>query len=268
MTIYLVDGNADLDRLEADTWADAEAQLAGKGEIIGELVDIACKTACELTEIKFADGGDAMAFDGYGAIFNNVDRGGDKILPGAFTETLAEWKAGGRLPTMLYQHGQMGGGPVMPVGVYTMMEEDSQGLRVSGKLFDHSVGRDLYVALKGGAIGGLSIGYRAKELGRPPMGAAERRQIKAASLVEVSLVNDPMNQAARFTAVKSADDLKQEIKTLSELGKLVREATGWSRSQVEAVMSNFQAKSDQGEPEQEAADVVALLRRNLSILSR
>lgn len=262
MTIYLVDGNADLDRVEADTWADAEAQLAGKGEVIGELVDIAGKTACELTEIKFADGGDAMAFDGYGAIFNNVDRGGDKILPGAFTETLAEWKAGGRLPTMLYQHGQMGGGPVMPVGVYTAMEEDSQGLRVSGKLFDHTLGRDLYVALKGGAIGGLSIGYRAKELGRPPMGAAERRQIKAASLVEVSLVNDPMNQAARFTSVKSAD----EIMTIRDLEHSLRDA-GYSKSDAVRICARFQAKADQGEPEADAAEMAALLRRNLSILS-
>lgn len=268
-TIFLVDGNADLDRIEAETWADAQAAISAKGggEVIGELVDVPGKAAFGLHEVKFADEGKSMSFDGYGAVFNNVDGGGDKILPGAFTETLAEWKMGGRLPTMLYQHGKQGGGPVMPVGVWTDMSEDSHGLRVKGQLFDHTLGRDLYVAMKGGGIGGLSIGYRAKELARPPVGAAERRQIKTVSLVEVSLVNDPMNSLARLTSVKSADELKQEIKTLSALGDLMREALGWSRSQTEAVLSNFHAKSNQGEPEKEEAALVAIIRRNLSILS-
>ncbi|WP_313670462.1 HK97 family phage prohead protease [Sandarakinorhabdus sp.] len=264
MATYLIDGNDALDRVEAETWADAEAAIAAKGggEVIGELCDeIAGKSACSLTEIKFADDGVAMSFEGYGAVFNNVDRGGDKILPGAFTETLAEWKAGGRLPTMLYQHGQMGGGPVMPVGVWEQMGEDGHGLRVKGRLFDHTLGRDLYVALKGGAIGGMSIGYRAKELGRPPMGATERRQIKAASLVEVSLVNDPMNQAARFTSVKSAD----EIVTIRDLEHSLRDA-GYSRADAVRICARFQAKADQGEPETDAAEIAALLRRNLSIL--
>ena len=272
MATFLIDGHPSLDRVEAETWAEAEAMIAGKGEVIGERVDFAAKSAFGLTEIKFVDEAKTDeylgSFEGYGAVFNNVDRGGDKILPGAFTETLAEWKAGGRLPTMFYEHGQRGGGPSFPAGVYTSMIEDGHGLRVAGKLINNSVGRDVYPTLKAGGIGGLSIGYRVKEVGRPAMGAEERRQIKTAALYEVSLVNDPMNLAARFTSVKSADDLKNEIKTLSELGHLLREAMGWSRSQTEAVMSNFQAKSAQGEPDKEAAAIAALLRRNLLILSK
>lgn len=265
--VYLVEGNPALDRVEAGSWADAEAKLNGVGVVIGELVDEteskSAHYACGLTELKFAtDGeGDAMSFKGYGAVFNNVDGGGDKILPGAFTETLAQFKAAGALPTMLYQHGKAGGGPVMPVGKWTAMSEDSHGLRVEGKLFDHTLGRDLYVALKGGGIGGLSIGYRVKEFGRPAPGGMERRQLKSVALHEVSLVNDPMNGLARFTGVKSADALKQEIKTLSALGDLVREALGWSRSQTEAVLSNFQAKSKQGEPDTEAAALAAAMMR-------
>ncbi len=54
-----------------------------------------------LTEVKFADGAAAGTFSGYGAVFSNEDYGGDVILPGAFTETLAEWKAKGKLPKML-----------------------------------------------------------------------------------------------------------------------------------------------------------------------
>lgn len=266
--IYLVDGNPALDRVEAGSWDEAEAKLNGVGVVIGELVDDggakAGHMACGLTELKFAsDGeGDAMSFKGYGAVFNNVDRGGDKIMPGAFTETLAQFKMAGRLPAMLYQHGKMGGGPVMPVGKWTAMTEDAHGLRVEGKLFDHSLGRDLHVALKGGGIGGLSIGYRVKEFGRPAMGAAERRLLKSVSLTEVSLVNDPMNGLARFAAIKAAD----EIKTERDFEAFLRDAGGFSNARAKAIASHgfksFDATRDDGEGLKALADA---LRRNAAI---
>ncbi len=46
--------------------------------------------------------GDTGTFEGYGSIFNITDRGGDIVVPGAFTETLAAQKAAGRLPAMLW----------------------------------------------------------------------------------------------------------------------------------------------------------------------
>ena len=69
--------------------------------------------------------GDTGTFEGYGSIFNITDRGGDIVVPGAFTETLAAQKAAGRLPAMLWQHRQ-----AEPIGVYTSMEEDAVGLKV------------------------------------------------------------------------------------------------------------------------------------------
>jgi HK97 family phage prohead protease len=268
--IFLIDGHPSLDRVTAETWADAEAKLAGVGSVIGELIEeVEAKAAtyagCTLTELKFSDdGADAMSFSGYGAVFNNVDSGGDKIMPGAFSETLADYKAGGRLPAMLYQHGKMGGGPVMPVGKWVSMVEDTYGLRVEGKLFDHSVGRDLYVALKGGGIGGMSIGYRVKDAAKGGYNDDARRVIKSAALVEVSLVNDPMNQAARFTAVKSAE----EITTIRDLEHALRDA-GYSRANAVRIAAQFQAKSAQGDPvERGEAALAEMIRRNIATLSR
>lgn len=265
--VFVVDGNPALNRVEANSWAEAEAKLNGVGEIVGELVEEgewkSSQFACGLTELKFASDGNSMAFDGYGAVFNNVDQGGDKILPGAFTETLAQFKAAGQMPAMLYQHGKMGGGPVMPVGKWTAMSEDSHGLKVSGQLFDHSIGRDLYVALKGGGIGGLSIGYRVKEFGRPAMGAAERRQLKSVALHEVSLVNDPMNGLARFTAVKSAD----EIKTIRDFEDFLRDAGGFSNARAKAIASHGFKSFDAGRDDGEGAKAIAdALRRNANLL--
>lgn len=218
----------------------------------------------DLRECKFAQDGEAMAFEGYGAVFGNVDFGGDVIEPGAFSDTITQHKNAGTMPAMLYEHGKRGGGPAMPVGIWEDMSEDGHGLRVKGRLLPTTLGNDLYILLKGGAIKGLSIGYKVTDsVGRIRPDDPKRR-IKSAILSEVSLVNDPMNPEARTTSVKSADDLKAEITKLSDLGDVLREAAGWSKSQTEAVLSNFQAKANRGEPD--VAEIAAVLRRNLTIL--
>lgn len=264
--IYLVEGNPALDRVDAGSWDEAEAKLNGIGAVIG-YIDDECKSsaghmACGLTELKFATDGESMTFDGYGAAFNNVDQGGDKIMPGAFTETLAQFKMAGRLPAMLYQHGKMGGGPVMPVGKWLSMSEDGRGLRVKGKLSNTSAARDLYELMKDGAIGGMSIGYRVKEFGRPGPGDDARRLLKSVSLVEVSLVNDPMNPAAVLTSVKAAD----EIKTERDFEAFLRDAGGFSNARAKAIASHgfksFDATRDDGEGLKALADA---LRRNAAI---
>jgi len=54
--------------------------------------------ACELKAT-----GDTGTFEGYGSVFNITDKGGDIVVPGAFTETLSAAKSAGRLPAMLWQ---------------------------------------------------------------------------------------------------------------------------------------------------------------------
>ena len=46
-------------------------------------------------ELKFASDTKPGSFSGYGAVFDNIDDGGDMIVKGAFRDTLAEWKAKG-----------------------------------------------------------------------------------------------------------------------------------------------------------------------------
>ena len=59
-----------------------------------------------LTEVKLADDGAASGtFEGYGAVFGNVDAYGDVIAKGAFAGSLREAKARGKFPPMLLQHG-------------------------------------------------------------------------------------------------------------------------------------------------------------------
>lgn len=72
---------------------------------------------------------DAGEFEGYGSVFGVVDSYGDVVVRGAFEASLARWKEKGRLPAMLWQHDS-----AEPLGPYTEMREDENGLYVKGRL--------------------------------------------------------------------------------------------------------------------------------------
>ena len=223
-----------------------------------------------LHELKLAsDAAAGMSFEGYGAYFNNIDSYGDAIAPGAFKRTLGEAKRKGIWPAMLLQHGNwIGGDDNMPVGVWTSMKEDENGLVVEGKLAETQRGRDAYALLKMGprpAITGLSIGFFPKKWSMGTKPAEPRRTLEDVELLEVSLVTFPANDKARVTAVKSFNARDLEAALRSEL-KL---------PQADAVRAVAIAKKhlrEGGEDDQvgrEGADpdkLADLLRRNIQRL--
>ncbi len=184
--------------------------------------------------------GDNGTFDGYGSVFNITDKGGDIVAAGAFSETLAQQKAAGRFPAMLWQHRQ-----AEPIGVYTSMEEDAIGLKVSGKLaLKTSRGAEAYELMKMGAISGLSIGYRVRDDSWDRVTGI--RTIKKADLIELSVVTVPMNDSARISAVKAIEDLD----SLQEIERHLRDSCGFSKSEALALVSRIKSvvsRSDSGD---------------------
>lgn len=174
-------------------------------------------------EFKFAavDDGDNGEVEGYGAIFDERDLGGDVIAPGAFARTLAS----GRRIKMLWQHD-----PDRPVGVWHAAEEDARGLKIRGRLLDTQLGREARTMLKAGALDGLSIGYRAV--------AAENvdgaRRLTEVELWEVSLVTFPMQPAAMISDVKGAFDAGDLTPLKRLLERTARDA-GLSAKEAKAV---------------------------------
>jgi len=162
-------------------------------------------------ELKFSgsNAADIGTFSGYGSVYSVIDDGGDLIAPGAFADSLARLKAQGRGVPMYMQHGAALGADPRPVGVWTKIEEDANGLRVEGKLvgLDTETGRYHYALVKEGAMSGLSIGYSGvkAEYGKKP--GDPRRTIKSATLREISIVDQPMNAHARLTGLKSIEEL-------------------------------------------------------------
>ena len=224
---------------------------------------------CGLTEIKLAGtdtGVDAMKFEGYGAVFNNVDSYGDVIDPGAFANFLSDVKGGRQpWPAMLSQHGgwQVTAADMTPIGVWTDFAEDGHGLKVSGQLADTPRGREMYALLKMSprpAIDGLSIGYIAKESIPRSQPEDPKRRLKRIDLVEVSLVTRPANGKARITGVKAIEDLC----TLSEIEGYLREAGGFSRNEAKTLIARIKKSTgeDAGDDlAQITATAAAILNR-------
>jgi hypothetical protein len=185
--------------------------------------------------------GDTGVFEGYGSVFSIEDKGGDIVAPGAFTETLAAAKSAGRLPTMLWQH--KFGEP--PIGIYTSMEEDAVGLKVRGQLaLKTARGAEAYELMKMGALTGMSIGYRSRDDSFDRVTGI--RTLKKVDLVELSLTSFPMNDASRISAVKTIE----ELESLSEIERHLRDACGLSKSEATALVSKLKSvisRSDSGE---------------------
>lgn len=175
-------------------------------------------------EFKFAPittDSPAMSFDGYGAVFDNVDYYDDVIAPGAFAKTIADYRASGRYPAMQWNHDLF----AMPIGIWTDMEEDETGLKVSGHFLDTLAGRDAYTIAKAGAVSGLSIGYYATAFEIQKREGKTVRLITEVDLIEISLVTFPANDLARINDVKSKEhEVKMNRKSLGRLAQLFAEA--------------------------------------------
>lgn len=124
-----------------------------------------------------------LRFAGYAALFGRRDAARDTILPGAFIRCLAA--RCDPLP-LWWQHR-----PAMRIGWIEHAAEDDRGLRVIGAL-DKAEGAAA-LALRRGAVTGLSFGYRARRFTR----SFDGRALTDIDLFEVSLVTHPMQHAAR-----------------------------------------------------------------------
>jgi HK97 family phage prohead protease len=135
-----------------------------------------------------------MNFSGYASRFGIPDAAGDIIMRGAFRASLLA--RGPKGIRMLFQHD-----PSQPLGTWSEIREDDQGLFVKGAL---SMGagrvRDIGALLSDGAIDGLSIGFRTINAMRDR--ASGLRRLLHVDLWEISLVTFPMMGSARVSHMR------------------------------------------------------------------
>jgi HK97 family phage prohead protease len=205
-------------------------------------------------------------FTGYGSVFDVEDSYKEIVKPGAFKKSLAKWRAKGLLPPMLWQHDTR-----LPIGKYTVMKEDGQGLYVEGKLLVDSLqlAKDAYALLKEKVVTGLSIGFVTKK--HEWDNEKRTRSLLEVDLWELSLVTFPANEQAGVTAVKAVD----EVKTVRDFEEMLRTNGFTDREAVLIASKGFTAaldardsrqnRNDAGEPQDLSKLAAALQRRNTAL---
>jgi HK97 family phage prohead protease len=137
-------------------------------------------------------------FSGYANVFNIVDRGGDRVLPGAFAKDLDRFLAEGFIGWG-HDWGQM---VAMPVEA----KEDTTGLFLRAKFHSTEAAQEKRVItaerLAAGLSMGLSIGYDINDSETVNEDGQRIRNLKELVVYETSLVAVPMNQLSNVTAVK------------------------------------------------------------------
>ncbi|AHJ88602.1 head maturation protease [Geobacillus phage GBK2] len=134
---------------------------------------------------------DDYTFEGYAAVFRNMDSYRDVIEPGAFTKTIKESKR----VKVLWQHD-----PWQPIGKPVHMEEDTHGLYVKAKISNTQLGKDVIQLIKDGVIDELSIGYNTIKDEWDKKNNI--RRIKEVKLWEFSPVTFAANDQAIITGAK------------------------------------------------------------------
>lgn len=148
---------------------------------------------------------------GYGAIFDNVDRGGDVIKKGAFSKTISE---NGGSVIMVANHDQN-----KPIGRVTEMKEDATGLLFKGYLSKTDRAQEYKQLMKDGVVDSFSIGYAVVKGDRNDHGGRDLAELK---LFEISPVAIPMNPEAKLLEVKNISKEDNREDTLERFEMLAK----------------------------------------------
>ena len=170
-------------------------------------------------------------FTCYGNVKGNVDHAMDKTMPGAYIDSIKSHVKAGTMPGMFWMHKSH----ELPVGVWLDMEEDHHGLKMRGRLSKTSLGSDIEILAKDGALSMFSIGYYIEEEKYNPAGFNELIKV---NITEVSWVTRACNEESVLLDIKSkmADG---ELPTKRELEKVLRENCGFSKRQANAITNQY-----------------------------
>jgi len=185
-----------------------------------------------VTEFKYDV--DSGTFTCYGNTKHNIDNVGDRPMDGCYSKSIASHLSKGTMPKMLWSHDPS----ILPVGAFAKMEEDSKGLKMTGKLSETTMGKDIKVLAKDNALDSFSIGYiEVKSEYNSKTGTNDLLEL---DIKEVSWVNFACDENAQLETIKSHIQDGQ-LPTKRELQELLR-SQGLSKSQAEKIANNYSPK--------------------------
>lgn len=152
-----------------------------------------------MSEFKALGEESSGQFEAIVAVFNNVDRGGDMILPGAFTDTLAAWDAKGDPIPVIYSH--QWDNLDAHIGKVIEAKETDDGLYVKAQLdMSEPFAARVYKKMLGRTLKEFSFAYDVA-----PGGGNQNEdvyELSALDLLEVGPTLVGMNPDTQLIAVK------------------------------------------------------------------
>lgn len=152
---------------------------------------------CLITEKAEKEDG-SLHIKFYACCFGNIDSWGDIILTGACDAFLASDDA--KRMKLCYQHDR-----TAVIGVITSKTADDHGLLVEADILPTSLGKDVIMLIKSGALNEFSIGFYADKYHFEKLeGVADDvRVLDAITIREVSIVTFAANPEAVLISAKN-----------------------------------------------------------------
>lgn len=140
-------------------------------------------------------------FEAIVAVFNNVDRVGDKILPGAFRDSLADWEAKGRPIPVIFSH--QWDNLDAHIGQVLEAKEVPDGLFVKGQLeMDEPFAARVWKKMLAGTLAEFSFAYDIVEAAQVKVDGEWIQELRKLNLLEVGPCLVGMNPETQLLGVK------------------------------------------------------------------
>lgn len=144
-------------------------------------------------EFRASDDSDGQTLEGYAAVFNewtnirdSLGTYRERIAPGAFKRSLGQ-----RTPVLQFDHGSHPLIGSLPLGTFSVLREDRNGLFVRARLSDNWLIQPVRDAIRDKAISGMSFRFRVIDDAWESDDAGEMRTIKEVELLEAGPVVFP-----------------------------------------------------------------------------
>jgi hypothetical protein len=181
------------------------------------------KTAPAQFKAPGDDGADGGVFEAIVSVFGNVDSWGDVVLPGAFADTIAQWKASPNTLPVLWSHrmddptfnigavedlAELTPGDVTIPGWVDQHVRDNGGLWVKGRIDTGPDASPIAVQalrlLKSRRVTQFSYAYDELDSGPVKVDGADAWGLKKIKLYEVSPTQIGANELTELLAAKAA----------------------------------------------------------------
>ena len=202
-------------------------------------------------EVKVSSSGDKGIVEALVSVFGNIDLGGDRVLKGAFSESLAKWKAKGDPMPFIFSH--QWDNPDAYLGGVTEAVETEDGLVVKAQIdLSHPAAKRVFDLLKQRLITQFSFGFYAEEYAYVKDEAyGEVRELSKVDVFEVGPTLMGMNPETVLLEAASAVTRSQKAGRVlnSKNEQSLRDA----RDLIDGVLSGVSTESAKGDGESETS---------------